>query len=200
MRPNDVPAAPRVRVHPPPALTFAMRFPCPRPMPSRLLPVLALVLAVSACDTVEEPAQDPSSFEATVSGARTARLEGHAWTDTHTFGETRRQILLDAGAVGGNEGGITFVRAADTTLVPGTYSLFGAGPYGEAFSTYLTLSRTPTEDDPSTAETFYGLDGALTLTAVTADSVVGSFRFRAGPLPGSAEDLATVEGRFVAAR
>lgn len=166
-----------------------------RPL-ARLALTLLLVL-FAACDTAE-PESAASSFDATVTGARTAQLTGVASTNAYTFGMPRRQILLDGDAPGGNEGGVTFVRAYDTALAPGTFEVSPEAALGRGFSAILTLPRTPTPEDPTRAEYFYAFAGTLTLTDVTADGARGTFSFRAGPNFGVTTPAAEVEGTFVA--
>lgn len=168
--------------------------PLPRPLAGL---GLALLLIFAACDATEQRA-DASSFDAAVTGARTAELTGVASTNTYTFGMPRRQILLDGGEPGGNEGGVTFVRAYDTALAPGTFEVNPEAALGSGFSAILTLPRTPTPEDPSRAEYFYAFSGTLTLTEVTDDLARGTFSFRAGPNLGVTTPATSVEGSFVA--
>ncbi|MDT0632240.1 hypothetical protein RQM47_06915 [Rubrivirga sp. S365] len=180
--------------------------------PAGLRPALflALALTLAACDASDSAPPVEAGFQADVRGAFSRTVQGAAAVDplagaavVADLGIEAHGQTLTALRLGESEADDTFTIVGTTAgpLVPGTYPIRNAAesPVEPAPSRFVVLYR---YDGPEGGVAL-STSGTLTITAVTADGIDGSFAFDAQVLdadvkdPASEPDLA-VSGAFQA--
>lgn len=163
-----------------------------------LVPLLALLLALAACDGAgPEVPISQTAFEATVTGARTHTLSGVGSTGLQERGVPSLSITL-YDPVPGAVGGVSFSRAYVLDLRPGTFEVSPAAALAGGFSAIITLPGPPRPDNPRGVDFYWAFAGTLTVSAVGGGLARGTFTLRAGPGPGVEAPEITVVGRFTA--